>query len=129
MSEVEQAPPAGAEGVPSRPPSPPSRAPLWIWVGVAVFCLVMFGAALGLYLWSREAFSSKDLKQAKSVKINYLLKGNRTKTVVVDAPPDLPALLDSLKITDTRPGDRYYGITTSGSVDFTLPDGKVAQVK
>jgi hypothetical protein len=128
VSEVGQAPPSGAEGVPVRPPSPKSRVPLFIWVGIALFCLAMFGAALALYLWSREAFSSKDLKQAKSVTISYVLRGNRTKTVVVNDPAELQPLLDALKIIDTQPG-LNYGLTQGGAVEFTLPDGTVAQAR
>jgi hypothetical protein len=128
VSEVGQAPPSGAEGVPVRPPSPPSRVPLFIWVVIAVLCLALFGAALALYLWSREAYSSKDLKRATSVTISYTLKGNRTRTVAVNNPAELQALLDTLEITDTKPGI-HYGATTGGTVDFTLPDGTVAQTR
>jgi hypothetical protein len=127
VSEVGQAPPSGAEGVPVRPPSPPSRVPLYIWAGIAVLCLALFGAALGLYLWSREAYSSKDLKRATSVKINYVLRGNRPKSVVVDGA-ELQALLDALVITEAHPGI-HYGLSTGGTVDFTLPDGAVAQTR
>ncbi len=125
MSEVGQAPSSGFEAVPVRPPSPPSRAPRYIWCGLALLCLVAFGAALGIYLWSREAFSSKDLKQATSVKITYI-KGKQPKSVVVNDPAELRALLDSLIITDTNPGLRQ-GPVTGGAVEFTLPDGTVAR--
>jgi hypothetical protein len=126
VSEVGQVPPAGAEGLSDRPPSKPSRVPLYIWAGIALFCLVMFGSALGLYLWSRKAFSSEDLKTAKSVKINYVLKGNKVKVVVVNDPAELQALLDALTITDTQTGQQW-AIQVAGSVEFTLPDGTVAQ--
>jgi hypothetical protein len=125
VSEIVQEPSSGADSLPSRPPSKPSRVPLLIWVGIALFCLVMFGSALALFLWSREALSSKDLKRATSVRINYLVKGNRTKSVVVNDPAELQALMDALEITDTRPG-AHIGLTNGGAVDFTLPSGKVA---
>jgi hypothetical protein len=128
VSEVGQAPPSGAEGVPVRPPSPPSRVSLFIWVGIAVLCVALFGAALALYLWSREAFSSKDLKRATSVTISYTLKGNRVKAVVVNNPAELQALLDALEITDTQPGI-HYGLNTGGAVEFTLPGGSVAHTR
>jgi hypothetical protein len=126
VSEVGQAPPSGAEGVPVRPPSQPSRVPLMIWCGIAVFCLAMFGAALVLWLWSRDALSSKDLKTATSVTITYQLKGNKTKSVVVNDPVELKALLDTLTITDTQTG-AHYALTSGGGVDFTLPNGTVAK--
>jgi hypothetical protein len=126
VSEVGPAPPAGAEGLPVRPPSKKSRLPLVIWAGIAIFCLVMFGTALGLFLWSRKAFSSEDLKTASSVKVNYLLKGNQTKSVVVNDPAELRALLDALKITDTQPGQPWT-MQITGTVEFSLPDGTVAR--
>lgn len=128
MSEVGQAPPAGAEGLPDRPPSKPSRLPRFLWAGIALFCLVMFGSALGLYLWSRDAFSSKDLLKAQSVKITYQVKGKQSKSIVVNDPAEVKALLDTLKITDTRMGPQY-GLTTGGAVEFTLPDGTVARTQ
>jgi hypothetical protein len=126
VSEVGQAPPAGAEGLPDRPPSKPSRLPRFLWAGIALFCLVMFGSALALFLWSRDAFSSKDLLKAQSVKITYLMKGKQTKSVVVNDPAELKALLDALKITDTQPGQPWT-MQITGSVEFTLPDGTVAR--
>ncbi|HKI31468.1 MAG TPA: hypothetical protein VKA46_06345 [Gemmataceae bacterium] len=128
MSKVAQVSPQGSSATPARPPSPPSRAPLFIWSGVALFCLLMFGSALGLFLWSREAFSSKDLKTATSLKINYLLAGMKpaaTKTVVVNDPAEVRTLLDALEITDSRMGPQW-GISNQGSVDFTLADGTIA---
>lgn len=128
MSEVQQAAPQGPEGVPVRPPSPPSRVALYIWAGIALFCLVMFGAALGLFLWWREAFTSKDLKTATELRITYVLKGNKAKSVVVNDPAEVKKLLDALEITDTQTG-MFFGINSAGGVDFTLPKGKVAGIK
>ena len=129
MSEVKQAPPSqGPEGIPGRPPSRPSRVPLYIWSGIALFCLVMFGAALGIFLWSREALSSKDLKKATAIKITYVLKGNRTKSVDVNDPAEVKKLLDALEIGETQMGSQFTQ-TNGASVDFTLPGGKSASVK
>jgi hypothetical protein len=128
VSKLEQAPPPSPEGVPARPPSKPSRAALYIWIGIAVFCLVMFGSALGLFLWSRDAFSSRDLKRAKSVKITYVVKGNVKKTVVVDKPAELASLLDSLEITNTQMGWSQGIQQNQGFIDFTLSNGTNARV-
>ncbi len=128
MSEVGQAPPSGVDQLPARPPSEPSRVPLFIWVGIAVFCLLTFGAAVGMYLWWCEAWSAKDLKQATSVKISYVTRRNQVESVAVEGA-ELQALLDSLKVTDTQPGGIRFALTSGGAVDFTLPDGKVAQTR
>jgi hypothetical protein len=127
VNEVEQAPPPGLEGIPVRPASKPSRVPLYIWSGIALFCLVMFGAALGIYLWSHDRFSSQDLKKATQVKINYVLKGNQRKSIVVSDPTELKALLDALQITDTQPGPPPMTNNT-GSLEFTLADGSMARI-
>lgn len=127
MSQVEQSPPPGPEGAPARPPSRPSRAALYIWAGIALFCLVMFGAALGLFLWSRDRFNSKDLKQATALKITYVLKGNVRKSLAVNDPAEVKQLLDALEITDAMMGPQSN--MNAGSVDFTLRDGQVATVQ
>jgi hypothetical protein len=127
MSEVEQAPPPGPEKLPARPPSKPSRAPLYIWTGIALFCLVMFGSALGIFLWSSDRFSSKDLKRATALKINYVLKGNVKKSLTVNDPAEVKGLLDALEITDTMMGPQSP--TNAGTVEFTLPDGNVAVIR
>jgi len=114
--------------LPARPPSRSSRVPLFIWGGIALFCLVTFGSALGLYLWSRDEFESKDLKTATAFKITYVVKGNLTKTVEVTDPAAVKGLLDALDITDTQMGPQFS--TNSGAaVDFTLPDGKSARIR
>jgi hypothetical protein len=127
MSEIQQAPPQSYDPIPVRPPSRPSRVPLYIWVGIGLFCLVMFGSALGLFLGTREAFSSKDLKKATSLKINFVLKGNVTKTLVVNDPAEVNRLLDALTITDTQMGPQSKN--SGGTVEFTLGNGKVAVVQ
>ena len=88
--------------------------PLFIWIGIAVFCLVTFGAALGLYLWSREAFGSNDLKKATSVTITYALKGNSTKSVVVSDPAELQDLLDALDDHRHPARDARYVLSRAG---------------
>ena len=126
MSEVGPAPQPGADEVPVRPPSKPSRLPLFIWIGIAVFCLVTLSAALALFVWSRKAFSSEDLKQATSIKIVYVLRGNRTEEVVVDDPADLKSLLDALVISEAEMAPVFQP-NLAGTVVFTLPGGKVAE--
>jgi hypothetical protein len=133
MSEVKQAPahlvpPQGPEAVPARPPSRPSRLPRYIWTGIALFCLIMFGSALALFFWSREALSSNDLKTATAFRINYITKGNLTKSVDVNDPAEVKRLLDALQIHDSRMGPQFNQ-TAGGSVVFTLPRGKSATVK
>jgi hypothetical protein len=116
-----------SEGIPVRPASKPSRVPLMIWSGIALLCLVLFGSALALFLWSREAFGSKDLKKATAVKITYYVRGGQVKSVHVNDPAELKGLLDALEITDTN-SRIQYGLANQGSVDFTLPDGTNARV-
>ena len=128
MSQVEPVSSHSPEVLPARPPSQPSRLALLIWAGVALFCLVMFGSALGLYLWSRERFESKDLKQATAFKITYVLKGNRTKTVEVTDPAAVQGLVDALEITSTQMGPYYAGTNNQAAVDVTLPDGRSAHL-
>jgi hypothetical protein len=128
VSQVESAPPQGPEVTPPRPPSRPSRAALFIWVGIAAFCLLMFGSALGLFIWSHTAFDSKDLKKAKSVKITYHLRNNVIKSVVVDDPAKLAELLDSLEIVRADMGGPSFWSQRQAAVDFTLPGGKGARV-
>jgi hypothetical protein len=126
MNEETQAPPEGPDLLPSRPPSPPSRVPRLIWAGIALFCLLMFGAAVAVFLWSREATGSRDLKKATSLTISYTLKGNQAKSVTVSDPAEVRDLLDALEITGTQPG-MFMGLKPAGRVDFVLPDGTVAR--
>jgi hypothetical protein len=127
VSEGGPAPPTGAAKMPERPASQPSRVPLVIWSSIALLCLVLFGSALGLFLWSREAFSSKDLKKATAVKITYYVRGGQTKSVEVKDPAELKSLLDALEIDHADTG-MQVGLANQGSVDFTLPDGTNARV-
>lgn len=118
--------PEGPELLPARPPSPPSRAPRVIWAGIALFCLLMFGAAVCVFLWSREMTGSRDLKKATSLTIGYTLKGRTAKSVTVSDPAEVRDLLDALEITETRPG-WFGGPSPLGWVEFVLPDGTVAR--
>jgi hypothetical protein len=92
------------EGLPARPPSEPSRVPRLIWAGIALFCLLMFGGALGLFLWSRQVGGSRDLKRATSLTISYTVKGAQQKSIAVSDPAEVRDLLDALEITDTQSG-------------------------
>ena len=127
MSQVEPVSSPGPESLPARPPSKPSRVPLLIWGGIALFCLVMFGSALGLYLWSRDEFGSQDLKKATAFRITYVVKGNY-KTVDVTDPAAVKGLVDALDMTDTVMGPQYSTSNNAG-VDVTLPNGKSARLK
>jgi hypothetical protein len=121
VSKVETAPPQASK---------PSRAALLIWAGIAAFCLTMFGSALALFLWSRTAFDSKDLKTATSVRITYLMKsptGTQSKSVVVSDPAELAALLGALEITHTDMSMQFWS-QKQATIDFTLANGKVAHV-
>jgi hypothetical protein len=106
-------------------PPEPERAPRWPWILIALFTLGMFAAAIGVFWWSREMASSKDLKRATAVKINYVANGKQKSLAVTD-PAELSDLLDSLEIKDTNGG--WWQSGSAGSVDFTLRDGTVAHV-
>ncbi len=127
MSEDLPALPRDPAAVPARPPSPPSRLPLAIWAVIAVFCLIMFGTALGLFLWSRDSLGSRDLKKATAIKITYALKAGTTKSVEITDPAAVKDLLDALVITDARSGVQY-GINSRSSVEFTLANGEVTRI-
>jgi hypothetical protein len=109
------------------PPPEPERAPRWPWILIALFTLGMFAAALGVFLWSRERASSKDLKRATAVQINYVANG-KIKALQVTDPAELRDLLDSLEIVSTDPGRWAINTISAGSVDFTLRDGGAAHV-
>jgi hypothetical protein len=128
VSKVEPLSSPGPEPLPARPPSKPSRVPLLIWGGVALFCLVMFGSAIVLYLWSREEFESRDLKKATAFRITYVLKGNQVKTVEVTDPAAVKGLVDALEITQTQMGPQF-STSNQAAVDVTLPGGKSARLK
>jgi len=130
VSEAGQASPQGFEAIPARPPSAPSRVPHFIWAGIALLCLVLFGTALGLFLWSRDRFSSKDLKTATSLTVGYTLKNGVGKSITVSDPAEVRALLDALDITGTRPGAMSGPNAAGGQpgwVDFVLPDATVVR--
>jgi hypothetical protein len=107
------------------PPPEPERAPRWPWILIALFTLGMFAAAIGVFLWSREMASSRDLKRATAVKINYVANG-KLKSLNVTDPAEVRDLLDSLEIKDTNGG--WWQSGSPGSIDFTLRDGTVAHV-
>jgi hypothetical protein len=127
VSQVEPVSSHDPDVHPDRPPSRPSRVPLFIWSGIALFCLVMFGGALGLYLWSRDEFESKDLKKATAFKITYVVKGTQTKTIDVTDPAAVQGLVDALQITETRMGPQFTP-PNKAAVEFILPDGKTARI-
>ncbi len=122
MSPVEPvAPPA------DRPPSRPSRLPLLICGGIALLCLVLFGTALVLFLWSRDEFDSRDLKKATAFRITYVVQGNQTKTVEVSDPAAVRELANALDITDTIMGAQFAA-PNKAAVDVTLPNGRSARL-
>jgi hypothetical protein len=114
------------EPIPVRPPSAPSRAPRLIWAGIALLCLVLFGSALGLFLWSYNRYNSKDLKKATSLTINYSLKNRKSGSVTVTDPAEVRALLDALDVTRAYPGV-VMNFKAAGWVVFVLPDGTEAR--
>jgi hypothetical protein len=128
VSQVEPVSSPDPEPLPARPPSRPSRVPLLIWGGIALFCLTMFGGALVLYLWSRDELESRDLKKATAFKITYVLKRNQTNTVDVTDPAAVKDLADALEITSTMMGAQF-STSNSAAVDVTLPGGKSARLK
>lgn len=127
MSQVEPVSSPSPEPLPARPPSQPSRLPLFIWGGIALFCLLMFGSAIALFLWSRGEFESRDLKKATAFRITYVLKGNQVKTVDVTDPTAVQGLVDALDITSTQMGAQF-STSNQSAVDVTLPGGKSAHL-
>jgi hypothetical protein len=127
VSHTESVSPETFPPLPVRPPSKPSRAPWFIFSGIALFCLLMFGAALALFLWSREKFDSKDLKKATSIEIAYMVKSPQTKTVTINDPATVKRLLDALDIINTQPGAQV-ALTNQPYLIFHLAGGKQARL-
>ncbi len=127
MRPVESISPENFPPLPVWPPSKPSRAPWFVFAGIAVFCLIMFGAAVALFLWSRARFESKDLKKATAIDITYMVKGVPSKTVVVNDPAAVKRLIDALDIISTQPGAQVKMVNQPELI-FHLPDGKQARV-
>jgi hypothetical protein len=126
VSQAESASPSFPP-LPVRLPTKPSRAP-WVILGViVVFCLLTFGGALALYLWSRERFESKDLFKATSIEITYHVKSPLTKTVVVNDPAAVKRMIDALSIISMQPGAQV-ALASPTYVVLHLPDGKQARL-
>ena len=117
--------PAPARSLPTAD-DPYERAPRWAWLTLALLAAASLAGSVAVYARLRQVTSSADLKRATALTLHYTAKNLAMKSVRVDDPAQVRALLDALEITGTNYG---YPWNNKGAarVDFDLPGGTTAR--